>query len=323
MDISEIKTAYGAYYEKSAANKDRILALLTQGAVTPSFCTPVKTDDTVFKLGRVIMGDLVQAFQKGWTPKNAAAFKANELRLYKLKVDEDIVPDDIEATWLGFLGGDSQKKMEWPLIKYLIEHPEQGYLAVINRDLETKEYGHGVYVEPTPGTAGVTGQSMNGYIIQLQTGVNAETINSIELGTLAKDTIFDQVELFVDGISEVYQNVEMNVHMSPKWAKFYHRDKRAQGFYQMSSDADVKNSIDFSPQQVVALPSLSGSDVIFATPKANFLHLTKRAKNKNSLNIEESKRTVSFMADWWEGIGFGMDAAVWTNLKKQTPPAGN
>ena len=104
--------------------------------------------------------------------------------------------------------------------------------------------------------------------------------------------------------------------MSPYWAKMYHRDKRTQGYYQIPSEAGVTNNIDFSPQQVVGVPALSGTDVIFATPKPNLIHLTKKAANKTKFRLEESKRTVSIMADWWEGIGFGMDAAVWTNIQK-------
>lgn len=317
MDVTEIVKAYEAYYENAGQNKSRILSMLTQGLETPKYCTPVKTDDTIFRLSQITVGNLVQAFQKSWTPKPAHKFTPNELRLYKLKVDDDLYPDDIEATWLGFLAGDTNIKKEWPLIKFLIEHPDQGYIAAINRDMESLEYGHGVFAEPTEGTASITGQSMDGIIIQLKRGVENETMNSVPIGELDKDTIFDQVELFVDGISEVYQNMAMNVFMSPKWFRYYHRDKRMQAFYAFPSEANVNqlsNRIDFTPQQVVPLPSLSGSDVIFATPKPNFLHLTKRSANKTQFNIQESKRIVNLMVDWWEGIGFGINEVVWTNI---------
>jgi hypothetical protein len=53
MDVSEIKTAFGAYYENSGQNMKRILGMLSQGLVTPGICTPVKTDDTVsFRLSK-------------------------------------------------------------------------------------------------------------------------------------------------------------------------------------------------------------------------------------------------------------------------------
>jgi len=316
MNITEIKTAYGAYYENAGQNMKRILGMLSQGLVTPGYCTEIKTDDTIFRLGQLTMGHIVQSFQKGWTPKNAAAFTPNELRLYQFKVDEEISPDDIEATWLGFLAGAGMDRQSWPLIKFLLEHPEQGYLAKINSDMELSEYGKGVYVAPTSGTAGDTGKSMNGIIKLLTIGVQAETINSISLGTLAADGIFDQVEKFDDGISEIYQGVKMNIFMSPKWEKLYKRDKRVQGHYMIASEADLSSKVDFTHHNVVGLPSLSGTDTIFATPQTNLLHLTKKGTNKTNIKIEEYRRTVSLMCDWWEGIGFGLDAAVWTNIQK-------
>jgi len=319
MDISEIVTAFGAYYLNSGQNQARIRGMLTQGLVTPGICTPIKTDDTIYQMGQLTIDSIVQAFQKGWTPKNAAAMTPNELRLYHFKVDESIWPDDVEDTWAGFLAGQGVDRKAWPLIKFLIEHPDQGYIAKINSDMELKEYGKGVYVAPTPGTAATTGASMNGIVKQLQDGVNADTINSVVLGALSTDTIFDQVELFIDGIAELYQHVSMDVCMSPKWAKAYLRDKRTQGFYTIPSDKSLDLGIDFSPQNIKALPSLNGTDVIFATPKVNLIHLTKKATNKTNIKIEEYRREVSFMCDWWEGIGFGMDAAVWTNLLDATP----
>jgi len=314
MNASEIVTAFGAYYEKSSANKDRILGKLSQGLKTPESCTAIKTDDTVFRLSQLIIDDLVQGFQKSWTPKGNPKFTPNELRLFQFKVDIELFPDDLQASWLGFLSTGKLDKKDEPLIKFLIEHPEQGILQKINNNMELKEYGKGVHITPTPGTAGITGNGMNGFIFQLQKGVDEETINSVPLAALNKDTIFDQVELFIDGISEEYQDIAMDVHMSAKWAKYYHRDKRAQGFYTIASDAEVKNTIDFVPQNVKSLPCLSGTDVIFATPKINMLHLTKNAQNKTNLTVEQSKRTVNLLADWWEGVGFGINEVVWTNL---------
>ena len=320
MNVSEIITAYGAYYLNSGQNMARIRGLISQGLVTPGICTPIVTDDTVYQLGRLALGNIVQSFQKGWTPKNAAAFTPNELRTYRFKVDEEIDADDIESTWLAFLKNNDPDRKNWPLIKFLIEHPEQGYLAKINSDMELNEYGKGVYAAPTPGTAGDAGKGMNGLIKQLQVGVDGGTINSIDIETLAKASIFDQVELFIDGISEIYQHVAMNVCMSPAWAKAYLQDKRAQGFYTIPSDKSVNLGIDFTPQQIVALPSLNGTDVIFATPKTNLLHITSKSSNKTNIRIESARREVSFFCDWREGLGFGMDAAVWTNLQETVVP---
>ena len=47
MNVSEIITAFGAYYLNSGQNMNNILRMLTQGAVTPSFMTPIKTEETI------------------------------------------------------------------------------------------------------------------------------------------------------------------------------------------------------------------------------------------------------------------------------------
>jgi hypothetical protein len=141
-----------------------------------------------------------------------------------------------------------------------------------------------------------------------------------DVGALDENTIFDQVEAFVDKISEVYQHTAMPVCMSPKWVRAYFRDKRAQGFYDYKSDKDINSNIDFTPQQVVALPSMSGTGDIFATPKPNMIHLTKRSAGKNSFKIETLKRQVFFYTDWWEGVGFGIDGAVFAHHEDHIVP---
>lgn len=316
MDVTNIVKEYGAYYEKAGQNKNRILALLTQGLVTPGYCTTVKTDDTIFRLGSLTIGHIVQAFQKAWTPKADIAFQPNELRLYKMKADIDLEPDDIEATWLGFLADEKVSRKDWPLVKFLIEHPEQGIIARINSDMEMKEYGHGQFVAPTPGTAGTTGESMDGFIKQLQTGIDNETINHINVGNLDKDTIFDQVEEFVVKLGDLYRYIQMPIFMSQENEIHYHRDKRGQNFYQIQSEAQVNRNVDFVPQFVVGLPSLNGTNIMFSTPKVNMMHLTKKYNNKTRFDLQEAKRVVNVLADWWEGVGFGIDGAVFTNLAK-------
>ena len=127
-------------------------------------------------------------------------------------------------------------------------------------------------------------------------------------------TIFDQVEAFTDEISEVYQGIKMNVFMSRKWYKKYMQDKRAQGFYQKTSDKEITPGIDFTHLDVVPLASMVATDDIFCTPKENFLHISPETVKKNSFKIEEAKRAVAVMADWSEGLGFGINQAVWTNI---------
>jgi len=310
--VGDIVSEYGAYYEKSKQNKSRVRNLLMQPTVSEKYMTPIKTDDTIFKLANGVIDDIVQPFQKAFTEKGDVTFTPNPLTQYHFKVDFEVYPDDIEATWLGFLASNNLSRKEWPIVRFIIE---EYIMKKLKDNMELKEIYKGVYAAPDPGSAGATGTGMNGIGYMLQSGVDTGTINHITLATLTSSNIFDEVEKFVDGISEIYQGIPMNVFMDNTRYKWYMRDKRSQGFYQKSSDKDFDNGIDFTPQKVVSLPSMAGQSILFATPKSNFIHTTKKSVNKTKVKIEESKRVVIVMTDWWEGVGFGVNEAVWTSLE--------
>ena len=97
------------------------------------------------------------------------------------------------------------------------------------------------------------------------------------------------------------------------------KDKRAQGYYQITGPNDIDNTPDFSPAKVIGLPSMIGTDDLFITPKANLPHLTKKGKNAANFKVEESKRCVSVMTDWREGFGFALNEPVWTAVGTETP----
>jgi hypothetical protein len=316
MTIKDIITEYGAYYLRSGQNKNRIRQLLLQPAVTPSYMTPIKTNDTIYQMAQSTLTSVVQGFQKGWTPKGAAKITPNKIELFNLKVDLEEYPDDLEATWLGFLASDSINRKDWPFVKWLIE---VHLIPKIKEEMELYEYGLGKHADPTQGTASAAGTNLNGIKTLLQAGVNntKHPMNFIEgIGALETDTVFDQVEAFVDGISDVYQTKAMNVFVPYKHRRAYLRDKRAQGFYNITGDKQIDDKIDFTPQQVVGLPSINGESFMFATPKANMLYLTKKGANMTKFKIEEAKRQIFIMADWYEGLGFGINEAVWTTLEK-------
>ena len=313
ITTTDIVSEYGAYYIDAGQNKKRILSMLSQGREIVNFATPVKTDDTIFRLANATFRTLVQPFQKAFTQKGGVDIVPNEIRQYRFKIDDEFMPDELYATWLGFLTAKNVNRKDWPFVKWLIE---EYYKNQIDQDMELNEYYKGVYAAPSAGVAGADGTGMVGVQKLLIDGVAANKIKSINIGALDASTIFDQVEAFTDDIAEVYQGIKMNVFMSRKWFKKYMQDKRAQGFYQKTSDKEITNGIDFTPLDVVPLASMVGTDDIFCTPKPNFIHLSPATITKNNFKLEEAKRSVAVMGDWSEGLGFGIDEIVWTNIQK-------
>ena len=313
ITTSGIIAEYGAYYQDAGQNKKRILTKLSQGRqIVDECCTPIKTDDTIFRLANATFRSLVQPFQKTFTQKGGAEIVPNEIRVYRFKMDDEFMPDEIYATWLGFLAQKGADRKDWPFVKWLIE---VYYTRQIDQDMELNEYYKGVYVNPTAGVPGPDGTAMNGFRKQLLDGVNDGSINSINIGELDEDTIFDQVEEFTAKIAEVYQGIEMQLGMSQYWYRKYMQDKRAQHFYFKTSDAQIDAKIDFTKQYVKPLASMVGTKDIWCTPIENCLHISPSTITKNKFKLEEVKRNVSVMADWSEGVGFGINQAVWTNIR--------
>lgn len=314
IDKSAIVTEFGAYYKAGGENEKRLKRLYLYGKETTKIAVPIKTDDTIYRMAKSRLTSLVQGFQKAFTPKGELIFTPKTIQLFKLKVDFEVYPDEIEDNWLGFLASKSLTRSEWPLIRYILE---EHFYKQVEDDMERNVYYKGVYDEPVSGEAGLSGASMNGLKYLLENGNQ----NRLEMDALDAATIYDQLEAAYEQIAEEYQNEPMVICMSNKWHRAFLKDKRSLGYYDMKSSTEIDNSLDFSPARVKGLLSMTGTNDIFITPESNFLHITKKGENAAKVKVEESKRCVAIMTDWWEGLGFGIDELVWTNVAVPEPPA--
>lgn len=113
--------------------------------------------------------------------------------------------------------------------------------------------------------------------------------------------MFDIVGEFTDFIDQVLDAVPMNIYMSYAWLRAYFRDKRNTHGTDMNYVAGHP-TVDFEPNRIpVGLPSMKNSDCLWATPFDNYVHLRK-VNGMTEPRLEESKREVFFLSDWWEGI---------------------
>lgn len=309
IDLVDLKAEFGDYYIAGGQNEARLYQELFQGSVTEGFLTPIVTDDTIWRGAKAVVNSLVQSFQKDWTPKGGTAFLPLEIENFKMKVDDEICPDDVEATWLGFLASESLSREEWPLVRYIVE---KMYLPKIKEDLELNEIYHGVYVVPTPGVANPDGANMDGLGKKIADGIIATTINVVPVGLITPATIFDQVEAFAKGITGVYKMKDMNIYMSEDNAQLYDFAKR-DALGTNPTYAKGERPVDFTNKNVVGLPSMVGSDRFWSTPKENAVVLKKKSQNKEKFKLEENKRVVDIMTDFWDGVGFIINEVVWVS----------
>ena len=316
LTIEQILQEFGRYYEDSGQNLSRLKRGFMQPCETLKYATTLPTDDTIFKLANLLFQPVLQAFQKGFTPKGNVKFVPNPIELKPIKIDYKFFPTDIEASWLGFLAGDSSRTLEnWPIVKYMLEE----YL--INQAIEDKEL-NGVYKgewqEPTTGTAGDTINCMDGLKKQLIKGAQNTDypINVITgIGELNETTIFEQLEEYDKQISELYNGKKLIHFVAQRWVRAFKESKRTNGYYFIDGPDKINSQIDFTDRIVVGLPSMNGTNDLFTTMKENILHLRKRDLNKVQVDIQKVDREIKFLIHWWEAVGFACNKMVWTTAE--------
>ena len=309
---TDIVTEFGDYYINEGQNEQRLLAAIRQPAVTTTHATPIITENDVYRSANANIGEIVQAFQKAFTAKGDLTFTPNEIRLRNLKVDLSLYPDDVKGKWLGFLAGmEPAERAQWPIVRYLLE---KQVVPQIPNDMELKAYYKGVYAAATPGTATTTAATMDGLGTIITTGLTGN-MNTVTLTDAIDETnAFERVEEFVDGIDSLLDGENIKLFMDPKIVRWYLRDKRNTHGTDVNYDPK-KPTVDFTNVSIVGLPSMKGEKRIWATTEGNFVYLRKQNGMKTP-KVEESKREVFLMLDWWEAVGFEYDelvfAADWT-----------
>ena len=283
LDIAQLKADFGTFLGTS--EKD-ILKVLTQPTESMKFMTTVKQNDD-FRAAQATIAAIVQGFQKGWTPKGTPAFAPLIITHKRHKFDVEIYPDEIYGSWLGFLADESKTRAEWPITKYILY---KVLLEQIAQDRELSLIGKGSYAAVVDGTAQVTGLSMNGFLTVLKAAHASGTskMNFAQKNVaITVSNAFDQVEKFADSITGPYKNIPMNIFCSPENFVFYVRKKRDVYGANVDYGTFGNSVIDGTKLTLQPLPSMIGSDILFATPKANFIRLLKLNEGASKPFIEK------------------------------------
>ena len=307
LDIAQLKADFGTFLGTS--EKD-ILKVLTQPTESMQFMTTVKQNDD-FRAAQATIAAITQGFQKGWTPKGTPAFTPLIITHKRHKFDVEIYPDEIYGSWLGFLADESKSREQWPLTKYILY---KMLLEQVAQDRELSLIGNGAYAAIVDGVAQDTGLSMDGFLTILKaahaSGTSAMNFAD-ECVAITASNVITEVEKFADTITGPYKSIPMNVFCSPENLTFYTRKRR--DIYGANQDYGKFGNVSIDGTQLTlqALPSMIGSDIIFATPKANFIRLLKLNDGASRPFVETSKRQVFLYADWYENVGFALAEAVW------------
>ena len=311
LAIADVITQFGAYYLNNGQNLTRLYQLLRRATTTESMFTPVNTDDTIWRAAKQLFSRVVQPFQKAFTPLASVTFVPVEIKQFKMKVDAQEYPDELEATWLGFLDGPEIDRKAWPFVRWYVE---VYLIPQVKQDIELLEIYQGVYAAPTAGTPGAASTSMDGLKKTINGHVTAGRITPIATGTLATEPadFVDQMEEWADGIHKAYWSIPMMLGISETLQRRFLRGQERK-YGRNTGGGALGNVINNTNITLTGLPSHQDTEKWWCTPVGNAIMLRKRIQNQTAVQIESVDRLLKFFTDFSMGIGFIIPEIVFTN----------
>lgn len=304
IDAAEVVSQYGSYYG-AEGNEERLLGELHLKTNTAETAMPYIVEETYVKNVGAELNEIIQAYQDEWTPKGTLKFTPMPITLFNIKIDMEMNPDKLKATYLGFLASIvDNERANWPFVRWFMEV----HVAKRSRDdRERYAYGKGRFVAPVSGTAGSASEVMDGIVKLAEDAIAAGGTEITGITDITAANAFDMVEKMQDALPGEFEGEDI-VYLSPtKYVRNYYRDKRNTH----GSDVDYASgnpTLDFSNilgqggHRLVPLQSLDGTDTVIITPRSNFAHL-RRAGYRKPFKVESQKRSVSVFNDWFEGFG--------------------
>lgn len=310
IDVADVITEFGAYYQDKGQGADNIYQLLEAGSETDAQMTIVPTQNTAEDMTESIFGQVLQAYQTDFTPAGGLEFVPQKVLLGQLKIDHEDDPQKLVGSWLGFLKGKEIDPAEWPYARWLTEvHLIPG----ATRDWEKYEVFKGVKAAIVPGTPSAQGASIDGINKIRKNFIASGRITPLTTGAPSATALTwcTQVEDWSKQIPEEYQDVEMVLNMSKTLADRYRAGYNEK--YNTNYKFGDPMQVEFANLKVNSLRSMSGSEVIWATPKWNLIKFVKDDANFGKFKVESAKRKLVMYTDWWWGIGMPLPGAFFTN----------
>ncbi len=314
ITLSTILSQYGSYYLDAGQNQNDILRSFLRTRTLPTFAQRRYTRNDVAQLSTAELTSVLQPFHKTTSHKGNATFKANEIRLRKVKIDQAITPDDIEESYLGFLAGmEAGQRANWPIVRYIWE------VLVAEKaqaDYEEADWDGDHTAAPGGGTAGSHLHIYDGIKKLVDDGIVAGSMNDVSLtnNPAVSTETFAAVEEFIAQLPQHWAGRQVDILMSQEMQLNYLRDKRNVHGQVVTYTNEAQNvAIDFRPNwRIVPFGGMdvAGDNYIIATPRANLLHYLKTDGWRMEAP-QTSGRQVLLLADWFEGLGFGVNEMVY------------
>jgi len=300
MNIDKLVSELGNYFR---VNSKEIAAMVyNTGSVIEPYMRTVTRVKGQFPAINSITSDVIQGFKPEWNEVGETTIKPNILVAYDQKINFPIIPDEIEASWLGELNEEDLDLPEKSISKYIMDK------ELMPKAQENVNYlmVRGRYNSNALGTFG---NSMNGVEKMLELGLLStdNPMYQIPLSAFTSSSMVDNVTLFEKRIPKAIRGKIKAIFLSEEDLDNYVEDML--NTYPFLVGAD-KLEIAKSPIKkipLIGVPEMTAGKFMFATPDGNLLKLVDKFDKPALTDIQKLDYKVKLFFRFHLGVGF------WTN----------
>lgn len=300
MDITKLQSELGNYFR---VNSKEIVAMVydTDSPLDPYMRT-ITAVKGKFPAINSITTDVIQGFKPEWNELGSTTIKPNQLTAYDQKINFPIIPDEIEASWLGELNEEDLGLAEKSISKYIMEK------EVMPKAQENVNYllVRGDYDSNNLATFG---KSMNGIEKMLALGL-LDTDNpmyQIPLAAFTSSSMLDEVTKFEKAIPKAVRGKIKAIFMSEADHDKYVEDMLNTYPFLVGTDKQEVAKSPIKKIPIVAIPQMTEGKFIWATVDGNLLKLVDKFDKPTLTDIQKSDYKLKLFFRFHLGVGF------WTN----------
>jgi hypothetical protein len=294
LSITALNAALGAYL------REHKNVLISEMLVNESFDTRFEVWEDVkdeVPLPSLSITNIVKpADSVNFTPTaNALAFGARILKARPMKVDLQIVPSDLEKTWLGTYRKRGSNAHDLPFEAYIMNY----IIEKAHEDVHLNAVYKGVF-----NGAGLTpGDTMDGFNTLIAAEIVAGNIVPVVTGAITALNVEDKLLLVYDAIGEAYKAKPTQMKVNSTIFDWYVRFCRKT--YGTAQDYNGPQTMLYGTQcTLLKEPGLGASQRVMCTPKANMVLGVDTIGDYSNIQTQIFDRTIKILMDFKGGVNF-------------------
>jgi hypothetical protein len=298
IDLDEVVAEFGEYIPHA---NEEVQDWIYEESELDEHTTPLTKVKGEYPVFSEAADHVVQEFTSEWSALGEVKFFAKRLRAFRQKVNFEFKPWTVLGSWMAHLHREKLQAEDMPISIFIM-----GKLrSKVGEDISILE-GTGTY---TPGT-GLFGDSMDGIVTVLADMLVNGNPYKIPLVALTNANIVEQVTRFEQMIPTKLLDKIPKIFMS----------KKNKNRYMLAYEEEFKNKANYNDEEklttrlenlpIVGLKCMNGSDLIFCTPKENFLQLMDVNQPGEISDVQKFNYLLKIFMEWVLGYNFWVDEMV-------------